>query len=221
MIESFKELINLFTDKSKSWGHKTAVIISIIGIAFLIDLCFDVSYNITLNNKISQLEEIQKLKIGYSNDSLKLRKIEKIENQVINKVHYTDYIEESLFKKSNIKSTSKNVTNNKKSQVKKVTVIEPTFSLFWMVISSNYLLVIIFPFLLFLPLYPKTKINSTVLLGWFSSLVVISGIICLITWMAYQIPLILKNPIYNYILNFIIQSIFIAINVKMNKNKQN
>lgn len=221
MIESFKEIIHLFTDKSKSWGYKTAVFISIIGVVFLVDFCFNVSYNITLNNKISQLEKIQKLKIGYSNDTLKLKKIEQIENQVINKVHYTDYIKENLFESPNIKIVPKTVASSTKNQIKKASITKPSFSLFWMVITSNFLLIIILPFLIFMPLFPSTKITSEVLLGWFASLVFISGIICFITWISYQIPLVLNNPNYNYILNFIIHMAFMILIARMNKNKQN
>lgn len=221
MVESFKELIHLFTDKSRSWGHKTAIFISIIGIVFLFDFCFNITYNLALNNKISQLETIQKLKIGYANDTIKLRKIEKIENQIINKTHYADYIQENLLENTVVKTISKSELDISKNPINKPITVKPTFSLFWMVLSSNYILLIVFVFLIFIPLYPNNKINSELLLGWFASLVSSLIVISIITWIAYKIPLILNNPNFNYILNFIIQTAFIVLIARMNKNKQN
>jgi branched-subunit amino acid transport protein len=48
-------------------------------------------------------------------------------------------------------------------------------------------------------------------LGSMIMLIVLIGIMSVVTWTAYLIPLIHNNPIFNYILNFIIHIMIIAL----------
>lgn len=75
-----------------------------------------------------------------------------------------------------------------------------------MVFSSNYLLAIILPILLFLPLYSKDGRSGSAILGWFASLIMIGTVGVITTWISYKIPIIWNNVKYNYILNFLMHS---------------
>jgi len=215
MIESIKHFFNLLFDNSKSWTFRAAAGISIIGFLVLTDLTLNFSYNLHTNNKINQLEKIQSIKKDYKSDSLKLNKIVILENKVLNKEHYTEFLSRNLSKvsfKPDIKD--QNVTQ---STNETTTTIKPIKSLFWMAFSSNYLLTIILPFLIFLPLYNSDSRTGTGILGWFASIIMIGAMGALVTWISYQIPLIWSNPIWNYILNFLIHTVFWILIVKLNK----
>jgi hypothetical protein len=214
MVEFFKHIYDLVFDKTKSWGVKTAATISIIGFLFLADLLFNFTYNIFINNKINQLEKIQTLKNSYKTDSLSLAKILLIEKKVLNGEHYADLIFRNL---SNF-TFKFDVKKGKEVQKPKVEIIEkPIRSIFWMALSSNYFFALILPFLLFIPLFGKGARHLNALLGWFSTLIMIGVVGSITTWISYQIPLILGNPIYNYVLNFFIHSIFWVIVFKLSK----
>ena len=217
MIESIKHFFNLLFDNSRSWTFRAAAGISIIGFLILTDITLNFTYNISINNKIDQLEKIQTIKRDYKSDSLKLRKIILLENKIINKEHYTEFLSRNL---SNIsfkpyikdQKVNQSITDTK-------TTTKPIRSLFWMVLSSNILLAIILPFLILLPIYNKESRTGTGILGWFASLIMIAAIGTLITWIAYQIPLILDNPIWNYVLNFLIHSFFWFLIIKIGDKK--
>jgi hypothetical protein len=82
---------------------------------------------------------------------------------------------------------------------------------------------IILPFLIFLPLYSKDGRKSNAIVGWFASLIMFGIFGAITTWIAYQIPIIWNNPIWNYSLNFLIHTLFWVMVVKLgnDKNKKN
>ena len=215
MIESIKHFFNLLFDNSKSWTFRAAAGISILGFLVLTDLTLNFSYNLHTNNKIDQLEKIQSIKKGYKSDSLKLNKIVILENKVLNKEHYTEFLSRNMSKISfmtDIKDQNLNQSTNETT-----TTIKPVKSLFWMAFSSNYLLAILLPFLIFLPHSDRDSSPGTGILGWFASIIMIGTMGVLVTWISYQIPLIWNNPIWNYILNFLIHTLFWISIVKLYK----
>lgn len=216
MGDIFKHFIDLIKDKTTSWGLKTALFISILGFIFLSDYYLGFSYNYHLNNKIEQLKEIRELRSLYNADSSTSQELLKIEKRVLERKHYSDRI---------LNFTSKDSSTDKKLNLEsehsdKIFQTDPNRSVFWMVLSSNYLMAIILPFLIFLPIYNSDTRTGTGLLGWFASLVMIAVVGIIVTWIAYQIPLISNRPIYNYILNFVIHTVFWAIVVKLSKDKR-
>lgn len=208
MIADIKALFDFFLDKSKSIGFRLARFISFLAIFLLVDICFNFTYNIYTTHKLSNLESINNLKPIYKNDSLSLAELNKMESRLLNRKHYFDLISYHLskidFKSKNVPETKdqinivKRITNNERSK-------------FWMILSSNFFYVLFFIVLVFFPIFNKDKQDKNTIFGWFSSLVVMAGIILLITWIAYQIPILFNNPIWNYILNFIIHIISLAI----------
>ncbi|MFB6344118.1 hypothetical protein ACE1ET_20535 [Saccharicrinis sp. FJH62] len=209
---------SLFFDNSKSWGFRTAMSISIIVFLLLIDFGLKFTYNIHINNKLEQLIKIQELKDSYSNDTLKLIKIITLENRILNSKHYSEYLSDFLHK-----IFFKSETIDQNSIQKAPTTIKnakPVRNIYWMIITSSFTYIILFPFILFLPLYNKESRKASGIFSWISSLVMFVFFIVLITWLSYRIPLILGKPFLNYILNFIIHIIFLITLVLLSSENQ-
>lgn len=218
MLDFFKTIIEVILDKSKSFGFKTALFISVVGVIFIADCFFNISYNFHVSNKLSNLERVNNLKTFYQDDSLQMTRLFEIESKLIKKQHYLDFISFHL-SKIDLKS---NTTDQKKIQITKAKTKKRSTirSRFWMIFTSNYSLIIILPFLLLLPLFSKDKITVQFILGWFASIVLLSGIVIFITWIAYQIPVIFNNIIWNYIINVLIHTFFIGLIMSISTDKK-
>ena len=206
MIEGLKNIIELFLDKSKHWTLRTGVFISIIGLLFVLDFTFDLSYNYFVNNKLENIEKIQIIKKGYSNDTLKLKKIISIEYQIINKKHYTEslFLSFNSLKKSIIPNTiDQNPTSN--TIPKTINNTANIRSYFLMLLSSNFLFLIILAILLFSPFFDKELKSLKSLSSWFASVISFTLTIFITTWLTFKIPIIYNEPFYNYLLNIILQ----------------
>lgn len=217
-LEFIKEIKELIFDSSASWGNVLAKFITLIVFLTIVDMSFNFTYNLQVSNKLSHLEKISILKTQYKEDSVKLIEIKKIENGIFEKEHYSEFFSRIFSKisfpqETRIQNTPQNNTPNIKTN-------KPIFSLFWMAFSSNYALAIILPFLFFLPVYNKEIRTANGIAGWTASLVMIGGMIAIVTWISFQIPLIFDNPIWNYILNSLIHTSFWFLIIKFGKNKK-
>ncbi len=165
MIEEIKNIIELFLDKSKHWTLRAGIFISVIGVLFILDFTLDISYNYYVSRKLDNLEKIQILKKDYSTDTLKLKKIVFLEEKIMNKKHYSEFIFPDFsfpdfsfnsFKKSSIPK----ITDQKPTKIvipKATTNNSNIPSYFWMFVSSNYFFLLIFVILIFLPLFGKDQ----------------------------------------------------------------
>lgn len=220
MGEIIKHLIEFIKDKTTSWSFKTALVVSIFGLIFISDYYLGFSYNHHLNNKIGQIEKLSSLKKQYSADSTIILELNNIERKVFNKKHYSDRITYMLFNLSKnsdlIEVFEPRNQENFDSSIKDEKQLR---SLFWMVLSSNYIFIIILPFIIFLPFYSKNGRRADTLVGWFASLIFIGIFVAIITWISYQIPLIWGNPNLNYILNLLIHTIIWVLIIKSSKNQ--
>ena len=221
MGDIFKHFIDLIKDKTTSWGFKTAIFVSIIGLIIASDFYLGFSYNYHLNNKIEQLEKINNLKRKYSNDSIILNGLSIAERKVFYKKHYSDELSR-LFLKDSIKSETSEIIdqNNPANNKPKTITKKPIRSIYWMTFTSTYLCVIILPFLIFLPLFSKDGRKANTLAGWFASLIMLGAFGAISTWIAYQIPLIWNNPKWNYSLNFLIHTFFLILSVAFSSDKK-
>jgi hypothetical protein len=233
MIDIIKSFSEFIVSRSNSWGFKTAFLISLFGVLISFDYILKISYNHHLNNKLDQLEKVNKIKDYYRSNLPKQKLIEKLENEIIENTHYTaitnnKYLEfknksngvdemafdtlgcDTLFIDTKIKhQTQSTITVNTRNYT-------------WMFISSNPLIVLAFPILLFMPFYDKKARSGSGIIGWFASLVFLWFFASLTTWITYKIPLILNNANINYALNLLINVILIIIiskaSDKANKN---
>ena len=202
MLESLKHLFDLIFDNSQSWGKKSSILFSIFFVLIVADFTFNISFNIFTENKLSQLAKINILKKDYSNDENKLKEILIIEKEVFKREHYSEFINRNFI----------NLTENQK--VKSIEVNKKTkkVSLFWMVLSSNTVLIFSMLIMFLLPIFgSKENRQGSFFIGMFASLFFISFIIVAITFIAYQIPILDNNPKWNYLLNFLIQIFFYSI----------
>ncbi|MDL5514021.1 hypothetical protein QSE00_19555 [Arenibacter sp. M-2] len=214
MIESIKHFFSLLFDNSKSWTFRASAGVSIIGFLIITDIILDFSYNLHYNNKLSQLEIIQDLKNDYQSDTEKLNKIIILENKILTKEHYTEFISR------NFKEISNRSAKNDLEPDEKISSKKSNISPFWMVFSSNYALVLALPFIILLPLYHNNSRTVGGLFAWFASLITLGVAIAIVTWFAYQIPIILGNPTWNYILNFVIHTLLWILGFKIGSNEK-
>lgn len=219
MGDIFKHFVDLIKDKTTSWGFKTALFVCIIALIFATDYYLGFSRNYHLNNKLEQIDKINKIKTTYQIDSATLFQLNKMEQIVLNQKHYSFRLSRLFLNDSINSETSEIIAQNNPANNKPTTITKkPIRSLFWMTLTSNYLFVFLFPFLLFLPLYSKNGRKGNAIVGWFASLIMIGFVITIITWISYQIPLISNNPIWNYILNFSIHTLFLILLIKLVNN---
>jgi len=92
MFETINSIFGTIYDKSKSIGHKTAVIISTVGFFMILEFVFNFTYDIYISNKLSNLQTIHELKEIYKNDSVETEKLNSIESRVLNRWHYSEFL---------------------------------------------------------------------------------------------------------------------------------
>lgn len=218
MDGTISSILKFFLDKTTSFGVKTAIFISIVGLAVIIDMGFGISYNAHVTNKIEHLKSIQSLKSNYRSDTLKLAQIKNLEEKIINRHHYSDFLRLDRFISSDKSNT--NDQNANQSDTPITTANKPIFSTFWMVVSSCFFLLAMTPFLIFLPLFPNVQMNRKSVTGWIALNIIWAAMIVLITFIAYQIPLVFGNPTYNYVLNAVIHTSFILFIGILTKKKK-
>jgi len=208
-----KIIRDFILDKSRSIGQRAGLSIIIIIVLFSVDRVLNFTYDIHINNKLNAIEKINNLKKEYKNDSLYTIQLSKLETEYKDRKHYYDYYHDNLFRflnfsKSLFKSDNKEII---KEEIKKVNTIRksPIRSNFWMFMSSNFFLIII------TLIFGKSTNTKESILGLFLILIILFCIMAFANWTANLIPLLLNNPIWNYILNFLIQTTLIILTTRI------
>lgn len=216
-MDLIKSILEVIKDGSTSWGQKISIFLAVIGLLFIIDFTLGISFEYQLNKKIEKIEKIHKIKTLYKKDSIRSIQIKAIEENIFEAKHYSEFISDAVNSTyDNVKSIS---FSSKEGNVIEETKLERNY--IWMLISSNYSSLIIFPFLFFLPIYDNSYRNTKNMIAWFASLVAISLYSIFITWISFKIPLINDSPTYNYWLNVIIHTVFIVIGIIVLNKKKN
>ncbi|PIV92740.1 MAG: hypothetical protein COW44_13165 [Flavobacteriaceae bacterium CG17_big_fil_post_rev_8_21_14_2_50_33_15] len=222
MDKILERIFKFFENKSIHFGFKTSIFIISIFVLFACDYYLDFTYDNHLNNKIEKLQSINNLKKIYKSDSLKLSELTELENRIFKRTHYSDRLRNldlsqiNIFKKSDKTEIKRPVIKNDNTTINK-----PIRSLFWMIMSSSYFFVFTIIIMLILPFTGSVHREIKNILGSIAAIIIIIGIISLITWIAYKIPLIWNRPYLNYILNFILQSPLIYLIYWWNKTVKN
>jgi hypothetical protein len=222
MDKLIERLLKFFENKSIHFGLRTSLFIISIFVLTTCDYYFNFTYDIHLNNKIEKLESINSLKEIYQTDSLKLTELTELENRIYNRDHYSDRLRNldlnqiNIFRKSDTTDIKKPVIKNGNTITNK-----PIRSLFWMVLTSNYFFIILIIGLIIMPFTGSVHRELKNVLGAIAGIIIIIGIIYLITWIAYKIPLLWNRPYLNYILNLLIHSPFIYLIFWWNKTGKN
>ncbi len=137
MFEGIKSFYDIFTSKTNSVISKFTFFISLLVFLLFIDFSFNLTFNYFLNNKLNQLEMINKLKNNYNEDEDKLRVLRNMENEILISRHYLSFLNE--FKK-NVVLLNDNSNQNLNSNTSKIT---DNRSFILMYLSSGSLLFIL------------------------------------------------------------------------------
>jgi hypothetical protein len=222
MDKILDRVFKFFENKSIHFGLRTSIFIISIFVLTTCDYYFNFSYDYYLNNKIEKLESIDNLKKIYKTDSLKLAEMTELENRIFKRTHYSDRLRNldlnqiNIFKKSDTTEIKSPVIENENTTIKK-----PIRSLFWMVLTSNYFFIILIIGLITMPFTGSVHRELKNVLGAIAAIIILIGVIYLITWIAYKIPLLWNRPYLNYILNLLIHSPFIYLIFWWNKAGKN
>ncbi|WPO78205.1 hypothetical protein [Flavobacterium sp. KACC 22761] len=218
MDKVLEKVFDFFENKAIHFGLRSSLFIISIFVVTFCDYYFDFSYDYHLSNKIEKLESIDRLKKIYKNDNQKITELTELENRIYKRRHYSDRLRSldinqlNLFKKSD-KTAIKSVVNKNDN----ITIENNVRSLFWMVLTSNYFFIILIIGLIIMPFTGSVHRELKNVLGSIAAIIIIIGIIYIITWVAYKIPLLWNRPYLNYILNSLIQSPFIYLIFLWNK----
>ncbi len=163
----------------------------------------------TIEIKTTQAVKQEPIRLN-ENDSIQIEKLLKLSGFGVETKEYSNYM---LFFDS-LRNSHQKISE--KIVVKTIKHIESKSdskerSRLWMFISSNVFFIILFAFLLFVPLIIKDQPLWSRLLGVSAIIVILLGIMFVAYRTSYLIPLILNNPTWNYLLNFIIHTGFIII----------
>ena len=223
MDKILDRILKFFENKSFSFRLRTSIFIIFLFALFTSDYFFDFTYDYHLTNKIEKLESINKLKKIYESDSLKIIELNRVENRIFNRTHYSDLLRNLDLNQINIfKKSYKTEIINPVIKNDNTTINKPIRSFFWMVLTSGYFFIILIVKLFILPFrgYPHNELKNV--LGSIAGIIILIGVIGFLTWVAYAIPILsLKHPYLNYILNAILQSPLIYLIFWWNKTEKN
>jgi hypothetical protein len=196
-----KQLFNLFFAflKQPTGNKATIFIIAFVFCIFLDNFCFRFSHNYFVETKIENLLKMQELKKYYVSDTLKFKQILVLEESVINKEHYSAIFSQLYltFVEYNINSRVELNTDSSNQPAKR--------SFWWMLLSSNFMFILAFFWLLLPSFWDKDFPFSNRIVVLIMMLITITAF----TWFAYKIPLIDNNPLWNYVLNFLFMHAFL------------
>ena len=207
----FSTILNFLTDKTRKISTKALAVIMSLVLLIIIDNTFSFSYFHNTSEKVNQLTTISEILKDTT-----LVKSEKEEFLILRK----DILRHRTFKDKiynyltnfNFETNEIEQVNKPKKTIKRNEYIHLLTSAWWILLPLG-LIVILFPFII---LTERKQILNTTL-----GMVFIVGIGYLVSLLFSKlfsfIPLIDNNPIYNYILNFILSGIILGITTIMGK----
>jgi hypothetical protein len=221
MDKLLDRIINFFENKSIHFGLRTSILIISIFVLFTCDYYFNFTYDSHLNNKIEKLKSINNLKNIYKSDSAKLYELTDLENRIYKRTHYSDRLRNIDLSQINIfKKSEKTEIINPIIKNDNTTINKPIISLFWIGLISNYFYIILVVVLFIMPFIGSVNRQIKNIIGSIAAAIILIGIISFRTWFLFKIPLILNNPIFNYILYFLLHTLFWVLVIIKGKNKK-
>lgn len=236
MENLISHILNFFTDKTRSIGSKSLFFIAVIFCFFAFDYFTGLTFYISTNSKLNQIETIERIKRDNPNDSKLSEELNKIELEILNRKSIRDYF--SFFDFSNlnfIKSDSPESldslkrlralpdTSNaieQKSKIKEVSSeqVSGRRSNFVHILTSSYSFVILLVMIPFAFFAEKTR-NRNYIVGVLFATMFILVLIWFFSYLFSLIPL-LKYPWVNYLVNFALHSLFLLFIFAIGKNKK-
>lgn len=211
MNNTVGNILNFFSDTSKSIGSRVWTVIFVAFLLLAMDIFTGLTYNAQFNNRLSQLEKIQTLKQDFKEDPNKLRLLELHEEKILSRRHYSDWFL-LLVSLGSAKITDTNIPN---------TIANPINSILdfrKMLLSSSYGFILTLPILLLMPFFMWKQFDKASFGGIALIFIMLIFTILITTGLAYLIPVISETrPYLNYLLNAVIHFLFLMIFAKFSK----
>ena len=208
MNNTVGNILNFFADTSKTFGTRAGTVTVSIFLLIILDLLSGLTYNFQTNNKLSQLDKVQKLMLVHSTDIDKVTSLKEMEAYILQKRHYSEVISGWF---NSLTRPTDEVINQPISAKGKGSVL----NLGLMIISSSYGCLLSLLILMFVPFSKGLKgitregFQFMDFLGVTMLLAFLAGVI---TSIAYLIPVIdEKRPYWNYGINFLIHTFFLVL----------
>lgn len=218
-------IVGFLTDTQRKLSHRLVFAIACMVTLFVIDDIFGFSYFYTTNHKIEQVAMIDKIIKDSLLDQTARQYLTKLKSQTIQR--------EGIIRKSlafisfpNILSTRVDtvyvtIHEDKKIYLTSKKSEEPEKNKYWHYISANIywlLFILIIPFAVFSS-YKQKSFGST-LLGSIVVIILILIVMQFWSWLFNLIPLINDKPLWNYLVNLLINTIVFGGSIYMYNKRQ-
>ncbi len=199
-MEFLNTFFHFFTDKTRRLSSKAIISIIVVALIILIDNTLSFSYYYNTENKIEQVSSINKVLTDSTLNKTEKNQLLKLRQQIINRKTWKDKTWDLV---SNMNFSTENTTNENHT-VEKVENEITERSYLWHFISSSWLILILLIAFPFVGIFDK----KTPFAQAIGILLILEPFLYGIAWIFAKvfsfIPVILNNPIYNYVLNAIL-----------------
>lgn len=205
IFEIPKNIVNLLQDRSMKNTTKYFVVIFIILSIVAIDNYLGISYYNNLDNKITQLKNVNELLEKPSLDDNMKNYLLNVKKEILMRETFIDKLQHSFEQISFTNSKNEIVTEINKSTVFRNSIIE--------FVSINYFFIFLFvvlPFYFFINKLSENFWKNILLVFAVEAFLIVFSFT--LYFLSSLIPTILGRPYLNYILNFLILMILISIN---------
>jgi len=185
-------ILKFLKDKSVSLKIKILRIILIFVILLAVNDYLGFTYYYNLGQKINLIEKIEKTKSSKELNPDHKKILIELEEEIINRKHVftqcNDYLSHLLFSEKQIKQEA-----------------QKERSLLAHILSSSIIWIVLFLIVFVAILVDKDENDSETIWGIVIGLILLVFLAFIFQWALGFLPVIFGNPIYNYILNAIIQ----------------
>jgi hypothetical protein len=201
----FSSILHFLTDKSRKISTKAIVIVLSLLLLAIIDNTFSFSYFYNTSNKVNQLQKISEILKDKTLDKTENEKILLLRKDILTHQTYKDKIYNYL---TNLDfDTTEKIDEAESNQIgQRNEYIHLLTSAWWLLLPIG-LLILLYPYIIISE--RKQILNTTI------GLIFLTGLSYLVSLLLSKIfsfiPLIDNNPIYNYILNFILSGLILLI----------
>ncbi|AIN75086.1 hypothetical protein SAMN02745938_1057 [Flavobacterium psychrophilum DSM 3660] len=205
-MDLLNSIFHFFTDKTKKLPHKVILFLIAVILVILLDNLLSFSFSYNNGNKIEQIEGINKIIKDTTLSDAEKKKLFILRENIVNHLTWKDKAFDFLTSiefKNDIESEKPIIKPIGKPATKPIiaSIKLKTRDYFWHFISSSWLFIVLMVILPFIGLLDKkTKFWESI-----GIIIIVEPFLYGICWVYAKmfsfIPIILDNPIYNYILN--------------------
>lgn len=202
IVDNIKNAFEFFFNRENSLGKKTVVFLCVVAVIIILEFVFKLTYNIHVSNKLEQLNNITEIINNKPNDTEIIKYVEEQKQELINRKHYTFYLNnyyDSLSESINHIATPTN------DEINIVETKKAKLSIFYTVLSGSFILLLGFAFFVLAPIWSNNYTSQNIFEA-IAGGILISIVIAILTFIFMLVPVI-YSPIVNYILYFVLHII--------------